>query len=276
MDKVPDDPKVEWDYYYETDDEGTYYRVYARLENENDEEAADGVYPDSDCTGSDPSCNYGGTSPNTTLPDPISEPTPGPTSPPSATPSPTPTSTPSPTCPGQEPYYCIKASSCTIPPIGSCQAGYSCPHADDCCCKMYCFLAGTMILKADGQSLSSVPIEQIKTGDEMLSFDSIGKIESAKAIQIHKARVNQFFVISTQNHEVKVTGEHPFFVGGGDFKKVKDLKVGEEIFVYCNGNLCKEAITDIKVFNQQVDVFNLTVGDNNTFFANDFAVHNKL
>jgi general secretion pathway protein G len=100
MDKVPDDPKVGWDYYYESD--GTYYRVYARLENENDEDAAAGVYPDTDCTDSSPSCNYGGTSPNTTLPDPVAEPSPGPT----GVPTSQPTAEPTP-CSG-----CIFAENC--------------------------------------------------------------------------------------------------------------------------------------------------------------------
>ncbi len=130
MDKVPDDPKEDWDYDYESD--GTYYRLYARLENENDDDVAEGVYPDSDCTGSDPSCNYGGTSPNTSLPDPVLEPTPGPTSPPS-TPTPEPTSSPSCICPcSSEPgfdnfcFYPPDTPNCTMTYSG----GYCDPNGD--------------------------------------------------------------------------------------------------------------------------------------------------
>jgi intein/homing endonuclease len=133
-----------------------------------------------------------------------------------------------------------------------------------------------MITKVDEGLPSSIPIEKIKIGDEALSFNPDGEIKIAKVIKIHVAKANQIFVLSTKGNEVKVTGEHPFLTEKGVFKKVKDLKVGEKIFVLCDDGLCEETILDKKEFDREAEVYNLTVDGNNTFFADGFAVHNKV
>jgi len=170
-------------------------------------------------------------------------------------------------------------SICGVPPGAGCSPFQrpcgSNPNCWDAHC-LGCFLAGTMITKVDEESLSSVPIEKIKIGDEVLSFNPDGEIKIAKVTKTHVAKANQIFVLSTKENEVKVTGEHPFLTEKGVFKKVKDLKVGEKIFVLCNDGLCEETILDKKGFNKEAEVYNLTVDGNNTFFAEGFAVHNKI
>ena len=72
MTKLPVDPKTRSDYQYdyETDDEGTFFQLYTCLENTQDQGPGvnqDG-YAGTDCgcpTVSDPICNYGISSPNT-------------------------------------------------------------------------------------------------------------------------------------------------------------------------------------------------------------------
>ncbi len=75
MVQFPGDPSTNL-YYYETDAEGTYFRLYARLENELDRQSAQingqpAVYAGTDCgTGE---CNFGMSSSNESLPTPTEE-----------------------------------------------------------------------------------------------------------------------------------------------------------------------------------------------------------
>ena len=72
MTKLPEDPKTSsnYKYYYATDADGTYFQLYACLENTNDPNRETGGYSGTDCdTGctveTAPLCNYGISSPNT-------------------------------------------------------------------------------------------------------------------------------------------------------------------------------------------------------------------
>lgn len=66
---VPVDPgkSTQTNYDYVTDAQGTYYRLYARLENELDSEVDVDGYTGTDCGGSETVCNFGVASSNTSL-----------------------------------------------------------------------------------------------------------------------------------------------------------------------------------------------------------------
>ncbi|MBM3248005.1 MAG: hypothetical protein FJZ10_01070 [Candidatus Omnitrophica bacterium] len=86
-----------------------------------------------------------------------------------------------------------------------------------------CFLAGTPILMSDG---STKPIEKVKVGDEVLSFDEEKNLlvaDTVKQAFIHKT--SEYFIL---NGTLRVTGEHPFY-SAGEWIKVKDLKVGDSL-----------------------------------------------
>ncbi len=76
MAKLPDDPSA-YGYYYVSDDAGvsdgagSYYQLYALLENEQDSELESGGYSGTDCADGATStpCNYGISSTNVTLDD---------------------------------------------------------------------------------------------------------------------------------------------------------------------------------------------------------------
>jgi hypothetical protein len=69
MSRLPGDPRTpNQDYYYDSDTDGTFYQIYARLENENDNDipqsgGSNQVYTGTSCDGVD-SCNYAISSPN--------------------------------------------------------------------------------------------------------------------------------------------------------------------------------------------------------------------
>lgn len=73
MVQFPGDPSSN-QYYYETDVEGSYFRLYARLENLQDRQSAQaggepGEYSGTDCGAA--ACNFGMTSSNESLPAPV-------------------------------------------------------------------------------------------------------------------------------------------------------------------------------------------------------------
>jgi len=60
------------------------------------------------------------------------------------------------------------------------------------------------------------------------------------------------------------------------FIQVKELNIGDVVFVKDKaGELVPKTITKLEYQQEPVEVYNLSVAGEETFFANDFAVHNK-
>jgi predicted lipid-binding transport protein (Tim44 family) len=87
--------------------------------------------------------------------------------------------------------------------------------------------------------------------------------------------VNEYRVVSTEYATLRVTREHPFFVGNGTFKTLEALRVGDRVFVLSEGGLHEQRITSIETVHAPTRVFNLQTDRPNTYFANGVAVHNK-
>ncbi len=134
-----------------------------------------------------------------------------------------------------------------------------------------CFAAGTLVVMADG---SLKPIEAIAAGDKVKSYDFISgrELDSAVSKTINRS-VSGYFKLNG----LKVTGEHPFAFGNGEWKKVKELKTGDRVkgrgadkfvLIYAND----EVKEPIEVYNISVDgVRNYFVFDGKSFYL----VHNK-
>jgi cysteine-rich repeat protein len=145
----------------------------------------------------------------------------------------------------------------------NCQLEYSPPYL--------CFLEGTEISMADG---SSKNIEDINIGDRVLSF-SEDKLTTESASKVFSSLTDYYYILKTENYEVNVTGEHPFYTGEG-FRTVKELLVGDKIYVLEDGELIPEKIIHKELVKKQAKIYNLTIKGTQTYFANGFAVHNKL
>ena len=71
-------------------------------------------------------------------------------------------------------------------------------------------------------------------------------------------------------HPIKAQEEDASFI------PVNDLKIGDWVFVKGDEeNLVPEQITKLEWIEGPIEVYNLTVEGEETFFANNFAVHNK-
>jgi predicted lipid-binding transport protein (Tim44 family) len=135
-----------------------------------------------------------------------------------------------------------------------------------------CFLPDTPILRADGTQIS---ISEVRQGDTLLAFTSGGALVETTVHRILTHEVNEYVVLDTEQTTLRVTREHPFFVGNGTFKTLEALNVGDRVFVLSDRGLRAERIIRLETVRAPTRVYNLQTDRPNTFFANGVAVHNK-
>jgi predicted lipid-binding transport protein (Tim44 family) len=135
-----------------------------------------------------------------------------------------------------------------------------------------CFLPDSEILKSDG---TKKLISAVLPGDELLAYSPEGSIVHTKVKNILRHKVKEYILLKTDRHALKVTAEHPFYVGQGTFKTLDALKIGDAIFAWDGQSLSEQRIISMERVHEQVRVFNLQTEHPNTFFASGIAVHNK-
>ena len=145
-----------------------------------------------------------------------------------------------------------------------------------------CFLEGTSIKMANGQTKN---IEDIKTGDLVLSYDINNKKQVNKKVTKLEApiRNHYYFVSFDDKTALKVTDEHPIYTDKGwkcidpNSNKNKDLnvtelKLGDRVKTSTG---FKKIIGWVKVTGK-FQTYNLRdIEDTHTFYADDVLVHNK-
>ena len=135
-----------------------------------------------------------------------------------------------------------------------------------------CFLPDSEILKSDGTVL---PISAVRPGDELSAYSPEGTIVHTKVRNIIRHHVKAYILLKTDRHTLRVTAEHPFYVGQGTFKTLDALKIGDAIFAQEGQSLAAQRIVSLERIYKRVRVFNLQTDHPNTFFAGGIAVHNK-
>ena len=135
-----------------------------------------------------------------------------------------------------------------------------------------CFLPDTPILMMDG---TCQPISTVRPGDRVLAFDADEQIVRGLVHEIITHEVDSYLVIRTDNVELHVTEEHPFYVGAGVFRTAEALAVGDPVYVYDGHRLAPQAVRSIEHVRAHVTVYNLHTDEPHTFLANGVAVHNK-
>ena len=119
-----------------------------------------------------------------------------------------------------------------------------------------CFVPGTLV----GNSSGGKKIEDVKVGDTVMSFKDDKIVESAVS-KIYKVTRDFYFKLVADDYEVKVTAEHPFYIGNDKFEEVQNLKVGDSVYVNENKSMMKKTITSLERTNEPTDAYNMTVGD---------------
>lgn len=142
-----------------------------------------------------------------------------------------------------------------------------------------CFIADTMITMSDG---SKKPIYKIDAGDKVLGMN--GVINTVKELEI--VRLSDRKLFSINDSRPFVTAEHPFMTTTGwrsldpqatvaehGFKVDGVLDVGHTLLTE-QGKVKIRSIVGYSD-NPEMRVYNLILEGNNTYFADDFLVHNK-
>ena len=172
-----------------------------------------------------------------------------------------------------------------------------------------CFTPDTKLTLADGTQRE---IQDLSIGDELLSMRmpnaqteeehpviasdvayadycivELGESElvSAKIINMFFDFAETYFLI---NGEIKVTGEHPFFVKVPEgfylptkgqsseefwaWEYVRNLEVGQVMY---DKDMNEVPIDSIVEIEEEIEIVNIDVDTNNTYFAEGILVHNK-
>ena len=135
-----------------------------------------------------------------------------------------------------------------------------------------CFLPESEILKSDGTSRR---ISAVRAGDELLAYSPEGAIVRAKVKSVLRHDAQEYILLTTDRIVLRVTPEHPFYVGRGTFKTLDALRIGDAIFAWDGRSLSEQRIASLERVRERVRVFNLQTDPPNTFFAGGIAVHNK-
>ena len=130
-----------------------------------------------------------------------------------------------------------------------------------------CFAAGTLIEIPGGTK----PIEQVKVGDIVISFDHYGKISENKVTQVFEHEDDELVEISFWNGSFKITPNHWVLNENMAFTAIGNLQV-DDVLVDRLGYY--RPILGIKNIGKD-RVYNFTVENDHTYIANDIRVHNK-
>lgn len=172
-----------------------------------------------------------------------------------------------------------------------------------------CFTPDTKLTLADGTQRE---IQDLSIGDELLSmrmpnaqteeehpviasdvaYADYCIVELGESELVSAKIINMFFDFSDTyfliNGEIKVTGEHPFFVKVPEgfylptkgqsseefwaWEYVRNLEVGQVMY---DKDMNEVPIDSIVEIEEEIEIVNIDVDTNNTYFAEGILVHNK-
>jgi predicted lipid-binding transport protein (Tim44 family) len=136
-----------------------------------------------------------------------------------------------------------------------------------------CFLPDTPVLRADG---STTPISAVQPGERLLAFTTTGQIVTGTVQTVLTHRVDEYRIVTTDAVQLRVTPEHPFYVGLGTFKTLESLRLGDTIYAHDGQRaLTPQRIIGLQSVHASVLVYNLQTDAPHTYFASGIAVHNK-
>ena len=108
-----------------------------------------------------------------------------------------------------------------------------------------------------------------------MAFTAEGQMVRTTVRNIVRREVEAFVALETDRQTLRVTAEHPFYVGRGLFKTLEGLEVGDIIYTWDGQGLAQQPIVRLETIRERTIVYNLQTDLPHTFFASRFAVHNK-
>ena len=135
-----------------------------------------------------------------------------------------------------------------------------------------CFEKGTLVYTKDGNQL----IQNIRVGDLVYSYNfDKDVVELSKVINILSRRTQGIYELKAGNEIINVTAEHPFYVIGKGWIKVKDLQ--KDDVLKSSDNKASIKVKSVIELSKVVMVYNIEVeGSHNYFVTNSvILVHYK-
>ena len=144
-----------------------------------------------------------------------------------------------------------------------------------------CFVKDTLISTPNGQ----IPIQTLKAGDEIYSFDAHNddiSVDTISKLISHTPEEDIYglYKITTKTNKVTTTGNHPFIKlnpeyngDDADWISARLLEVGDKIY---DENGITQIITSIEKLDYKENTYNFTVKNNHTYVAGGFRVHNAM
>ena len=132
-----------------------------------------------------------------------------------------------------------------------------------------CFIAGTMILMADGNSMA---IENITLGDRVITFGEDNEFSEGEVKWVMEPIEKTVYVL---NDTIQVSGEHPFWTPDG-WVKATDLASGDRYYAFDETGIHLEELTSVWYSPEAVTVYNFHVEGDETYIADGAMVHNKV
>jgi Hom_end-associated Hint len=142
-----------------------------------------------------------------------------------------------------------------------------------------CFIADTTVLMADGSSQS---IQDIKVGDKLKAVDGTNTV-----LSLIRPTLGHQDIYAINGQEAFFTANHPFLTTDGwksldpatTKKEIPDLEVSllkiGDILITEAGKVLVISIS-ASSNSSSTQLYNFELDGDHTYFANGFAVHNKL
>jgi uncharacterized protein (TIGR03067 family) len=137
-------------------------------------------------------------------------------------------------------------------------------------CHPGCFPAGTPVRTPDGTRA----IERVREGDLVTTTDADGKPSSAKVTGVFVTR-NRVLEIRVEGARLVTTATQPLALAGGGFRAAGELKPGDRIWQWVNGERRAATVLKVSAADREVQVFNIVLGEARAFIAGDFLVRSK-
>lgn len=130
-----------------------------------------------------------------------------------------------------------------------------------------CFAGETKVLTPDG--LTS--IEDLKVGDEVISYNFETSEREVKSIaKIASHEVSSLYTVSTPAGDIRVTGDHPFYVVGVGEVLAMNLSAADKLMNYLGEEI---GIKSVSVeLTDEVTVHEIAIEDNHNYFVGEDSV----
>lgn len=142
------------------------------------------------------------------------------------------------------------------------------------CPMMNCFVRGTRVDTPGG----GVAIEALAIGDEVWAFDEHTRERVvAEVTALHRSPAKRVATLRVGDRVIAgVTEEHPFYdAERGQWVPARELAAGAPLVLCVNGQTRPVPLAAIEWRDEDIEVFNLSVGGPETYFAEGVLVHNK-